>query len=50
MVTVTRPDLAAAEMPTPGDIADIVIFLLNYRGNAVIDEINVRRSSNSPWK
>ena len=50
MVSYTRPDLAEMAMPTPGDIADVVIFLLKFRGNAVIDEINLRRSSNSPWK
>lgn len=50
MVSQTRPDLAGLAMPTPGDIADLVVFLLKFRGNAVIDEINLRRSSNSPWK
>lgn len=50
MVSLARPDLAEVAMPTPGDIADVVIFLLKYRGNAVIDEINIRRSSNRPWK
>jgi len=50
MVTKTRPDLDISELVTPDEIADIVIFLLVNRGNAVIDEINVRRHSNSPWK
>jgi len=50
MISLARPDLAEVAMPTPGDIADVVIFLLKYRGNAVIDEINIRRSSNRPWK
>jgi 3-oxoacyl-[acyl-carrier protein] reductase len=50
MVVKTRPDLASVAMPTPRDIADIVMFLLTHRCNAVIDEINIRRSSNSPWK
>ena len=50
MVTKTRPDLDISELVTPDEIADIVIFLLINRGNAVIDEINVRRHSNSPWK
>ena len=36
MVTVTRPDLAAAEMPTPGDIADIVIFLRAITGATLL--------------
>jgi len=50
MISLARPDLEDVEMPTPADIADVVIFLLKYRGNAVIDEINIHRSSNSPWK
>lgn len=50
MIVNTRPDLDVTVMPTPADIAEIVLFLLTHRGNAVIDEINVRRSNNSPWK
>lgn len=50
MVAATRPDLDMSMLPTPSDIADIVIFLLTHRGNAVIDEINIRREGNRPWK
>ncbi|HCS74473.1 MAG TPA: 3-oxoacyl-ACP reductase [Clostridiales bacterium] len=50
MVASTRPDLNLSDMPTPSDIAEIVMFLLTHRGNAVIDEINVRRSGKIPWK
>lgn len=50
MVARTRPDLDISELATPDEIADIVIFLIVNRGNAVIDEINVRRFSNNPWK
>ncbi|HHW48076.1 MAG TPA: SDR family oxidoreductase [Clostridiaceae bacterium] len=50
MATKMRPDLDISELATPDEIADIVIFLIVSRGNAVIDEINVRRFSNSPWK
>lgn len=50
MVARMRPDLDTSELITPGEIADIVLFLLTHRGNAVIDEINIHRASNSPWK
>ncbi|HHU64012.1 MAG TPA: SDR family oxidoreductase [Clostridiales bacterium] len=45
-----RPDLKPSEVISPDEIADIVMFLLTHRGNGVIDEINIRRVSNSPWK
>ena len=50
MVQKTRPDLDISVLITPQDIVDIVIFLLTHRTNAVIDEINVRRAGNQPWK
>ncbi len=50
MVAKTRPDLDEAMLATPQEIADVVMFLLTHRGNAVIDEINIRRFSNTPWK
>jgi len=50
MVQKTRPDLDMSELITPEDIVDIVMFLLTHRGNAVIDEISVRRAGNQPWK
>jgi NADP-dependent 3-hydroxy acid dehydrogenase YdfG len=33
----------------PQEIADIVLFLVTRQGNAVIDEIHVRRSDSTPW-
>lgn len=50
MVSATRPDINKSELMSPQEIADIVEFLLIHRGNAVIDEINIRRATNSPWK
>lgn len=49
MVSDARPDLDPAVLMQPGDIADIVLFLVTRRGNAVIDEIHVRRASSVPW-
>lgn len=50
MVAMTRPDIDPSTLISPDEIAEIVIFLLTHRGNAVIDEINVRRASNPPWR
>lgn len=44
-----RPDLDRSILMQPQDIADIVLFLVTRRGNAVIDEIDVRRAGATPW-
>ena len=50
MVKVSRPDLTPDGMIMPTEIADIVMFLLNNRGNAVIDEIIVHRLTKPPFQ
>ena len=49
MVKISRPDLTGEGMIQPSDIADIVIFLLENRTNAVIDEILVHRVNKEPF-
>ncbi len=49
MVKVSRPDLTPDGMIMPKEIADIVLFLLKNRGNAVIDEIMVHRVNKQPF-
>lgn len=49
MIKISRPDLTDEGMIVPQDIADIVVFLLKNRGNAVIDEIIVHRLSKEPF-
>jgi 3-oxoacyl-[acyl-carrier protein] reductase len=44
-----RPDLDRSVLMQPEEIADILLFLLTRRGNAVIDEINVHRAASTPW-
>jgi 3-oxoacyl-[acyl-carrier protein] reductase len=44
-----RPDLDRSVLMRPQEIADIMLFLLTHRGNAMIDEINVRRAASTPW-
>jgi NAD(P)-dependent dehydrogenase (short-subunit alcohol dehydrogenase family) len=49
MAGAARPDLDRSVLISPEDIADVVLFLVTRRGNAVIDEIDVRRESSTPW-
>ncbi len=43
MVTAMRPDIDAASLIQPDEIAQIVEFLVFSEGRSVIDEINIRR-------
>ena len=49
MVKISRPDLTPDGMIMPEDIADIILFLLRNRGNAVVDEILVHRVNKQPF-
>jgi len=49
MIGHARPDLDRSILMQPEEIADIVLFLVTRQGNAMIDEINVRRASSTPW-
>lgn len=49
MVKVARPDLSDEGMITPEEIAEIAAFLVERRGNAVIDEILVHRVNKQPF-
>mgnify|MGYP001576262036 FL=1 len=49
MITRARPDIEPSELIQPEEIADIVLFLVTRTGNAVIDQIDVRRQAAVPW-
>ncbi len=49
MVKTMRSDLDTSSLIQPEEIANIVEFLLKYRGNAMIDNIDVRRSNGTPF-
>lgn len=49
MAGQARPDLDRSVLMQPDEIADVVLFLLTRRGNAVIDEIHMRRAVSTPW-
>ena len=50
LVRDARPDLDPSVLMQPQEIADIVLFLVTRRGNAVIDQVNVRRAASTPWE
>jgi len=45
----TRPDIDPSKLIQSEEIAEIVLFLVTWRGNGVIDEINIRRPDASYW-
>jgi NAD(P)-dependent dehydrogenase (short-subunit alcohol dehydrogenase family) len=49
MVQVVRPDIAKEELIKPGEIAELVVYLVTHKANAVIDELHIRRASAAPW-
>lgn len=49
LVRETRPGVEQSTLMHPEEIADIVLFLVTRRGNAVIDEVLVRRATLTPW-
>jgi len=49
MVDRVRPDIAKDELIEPEEIAELVLYLVTHRGNAVLDELRIRRATSSPW-
>ena len=49
LVSRARPDLDRSALMQPDELADIVLFLVTRKGNAVIDEVHVRRAASTPW-
>lgn len=49
MIDMARPDIPKDELIKPEEIAELVLYLTTHKGNAVIDQINIRRMSSSPW-
>lgn len=44
-----RPDLDRSLLMGVEEISETVLFLLTRKGNAVIDQINLRREASTPW-
>ena len=49
LLSQVRPDLDRSVLMQPEELAEIVLFLVTRQGNAVIDEIHVRRAASTPW-
>ena len=49
MVKIARPDLEPEGMIQPEEVAELAAFLIEHRGNAVIDEIQLRRAGKEPF-
>ncbi len=49
MVSRVRPDIKTDELIDPEEIAELVLYIVTHKGNAVIDELHIRRASASPW-
>jgi len=49
LLSQVRPDLDRSVLMQPEELAEIVLFLVTRQGNAVIDEIHVRRATLTPW-
>jgi len=49
MVGQVRPDIPPSTLMAPDEIAEIVTYLAAHDGNAVIDEVHVRRAASEPW-
>ena len=49
MVGNVRPDIKKEDLIDPGEIAELVLYLATHKGNAVIDELHIRRAASGPW-
>jgi len=49
MVGNVRPDIRKEDLIQPDEIAELVLYLLTQRGNAVVDELHIRRAAAAPW-
>ena len=49
MVRIARPDLSDEGMIQPEEVAEQIAFLVEHRGNAVVDEIRLHRPGKEPF-
>jgi 3-oxoacyl-[acyl-carrier protein] reductase len=49
MVGNVRPDIKKEDLIGPDEIAELVLYLVTQRGNAVVDELHIRRAAAAPW-
>jgi len=49
MVARVRPDIEKDELIGPQEVAELVHYLVTHKGNAVVDELHIRRATSTPW-
>jgi len=49
LVRKVRPDIKKKDLMQPEEIAELVLYLVTHKGNAVIDEMHIRRAASTPW-
>lgn len=49
MVGSVRPDIRTEDLIDPEEIAELVEYLVTHEGNAVMDELRIRRATSAPW-
>jgi len=49
MVSRVRPDINKDELIGPGEIAELVVYLVTHQGNGIMDELHIRRATSAPW-
>ena len=49
MVSSVRPDIPKNDLIKPEEIGELVLYLVTHKGNAVIDELHIRRATSTPW-
>jgi len=49
MVGNVRPDINIADLIGLDEVAELVLYLVTRRGNAVVDELHIRRAAAAPW-
>jgi NAD(P)-dependent dehydrogenase (short-subunit alcohol dehydrogenase family) len=49
MIGRIRPDIKKEDLMRPQELAELVVYLVTHKGNAVIDELHIRRASSPPW-
>lgn len=49
MVDNVRPDIKKEDLIGPDEIAELVLYLVTHKGNAVLDELHIRRKAAAPW-
>lgn len=49
LVSSVRPDIKVEDLILPEEVAELVLYLASHQGNAVVDELHIRRATAAPW-